>query len=153
MAAFLQRLYNLRDTVKVASANFEPIDTPTGVWVDVTGMSTTVNVPAGTTATILVRYGAESLCEDTDGAGYCAIQLLRGASVMTTHNTALVFDSVTSTSADDGSEAHLIERWSTGVGPGNHTIKVQATEGGVDGVEAFTLDNQTLVVEVILNKS
>jgi hypothetical protein len=159
MAAFMQRLFDLRDTVRVQAGNFAPIDTPEGTWIDVDGvagsgtMATTVNVPAGTTATILVRYGAETLCEDTDGAGYCFIQVLRGATPLTVgHNTSSSIDSVTSTAADDSSESHLIERWATNVGPGNHTIKVQATEGG-GGVTSFSLDNQTLSVQVILDPS
>lgn len=160
MAAFLQRLFDLRDTVKVQAGNFAAIDTPESVWVDVDGvtgtptMSTTVNVPAGTTATIIARYGAETLCEDADGAGYCFVRLLRGATDMGAplHNSLGSIDSVTSTAADDGSESHMIERWATNVAPGNHTIKVQATEGN-GGVTSFTLDNQTLTVQVILNKS
>jgi hypothetical protein len=153
MAAFMQRLFDLRDTVKVVSANFAPIDTPVGTYVDLTGMSTTVTVPAGTTATFIARYGAETLCEDPDGVGYCLVQILRGASAMgPTHNSATSFDSVTSTAADDFSESHMIERWSTNVGPGNHTIKVQASEGN-GGVTSYSLDNQTLSVQVILNPS
>jgi hypothetical protein len=159
MAAFMQRLFDLRDTVKVQAGNFAPIDTPEGVWVDVDGvsgsptMATTVNVPAGTTATIIARYGAETLCEDTDGAGFCFVQLVRGTVAMTVgHNSLGSIDSVTSTAADDGSESHMIERWATNVPPGNHTIKVQATEGN-GGVTSFTLDNQTLTVQVILNPS
>ena len=160
MAAFMQRLFDLRDTVKVQSGNFAADRHPEGVWIDVDGvsgtgtMTTTVNVPAGTTATIIARYGAETLCEDADGAGYCFVQLLRGVHRHdgSRHNSLASIDSVTSTSADDGSESHMIERWATNVGPGNHTIKVQATEGN-GGVTSFTLDNQTLTVQVILNPS
>lgn len=144
MSAFMQRLYSLRDTYTATSSDYaELLDVEGGVWTDVPEMSRTVTVPEGTTATIVARYNASSLCTDDESIGTCEVRITVDGSPA--GKPALLASLSGSTS--QGWLGQSYERWVTGVSPGDHTVKVQ---GGGSMSDFFQLVDQTLSVQVIL---
>lgn len=145
MSAFLQRSYNLRDDFAAVSSSGVVNMPGSSVYVDVPGMTRTVTVPPGTTASIVARFGAASSCRDNGGA-LCYVQILRNGSPMGP-STSAIFDQ--HDGGTDPYEARMIERWSSNVGPGTYTIKVQGR--AQPGATGLLLADLSLTVQVILD--
>jgi hypothetical protein len=116
-------------------------------FVDLPGATTSIGVPAGERALILVRFSGESACTQTGaGSNWCSVRIL----VDTTEaNPAagldFAFDSTNGGNETTGSwESHSMDR-SLSVGPGLHTVKVQWAVTNASTV--FRLDDWTLTVE------
>ncbi|MFN8223785.1 MAG: hypothetical protein U0R50_11145 [Gaiellales bacterium] len=103
--------------------------------------STTIKVPADTTATVIATFSAESRCVT---AGGCVVRLFVDGDEMNPEDgTNFVFDSpAVSASAYSDFEAHSITRLRRGVGAGDHTVSAQIQATGGAG---FRLDDWTLV--------
>ena len=126
----------------------------TTAYTDVPGMTTTVTVPAGSTATVIAKFSAESTCFNGTFGDWCSVRVLLDGTEMTPAGGK---DSAFDSTADGGIasfEHNALVRSETGVGPGTHTIKVQTA--GVDGPPDpgpnppdVRLDDLSLVIEAI----
>lgn len=115
-------------------------------------LSTTIEVPPGKTATVLATYSAASACTGGAAGGKCLVRIVLDDAAMDPPGDDAVFDSVddggTPTAFDSGS----IVRSRTGVGPGTHTVAVQAATRGLsagDPEPTVTLAMNSLVVQAI----
>jgi hypothetical protein len=152
MSAFMQRLFNLRDQVKVASSASSTTITGTD-YANVTGASTTVTVPDGTTATIIAELTGESTCSGAPAPGFCDVRLRLDGVEMTPQHPEGYHFSIDSndhgTEGPNSTEGHSITRYATAVGPGSHTITVQGRVNTA-GV-SFVLGDWVLVGRTILD--
>lgn len=123
--------------------------TTSAAFIDLSGASTTIDVPSGQTATIVARYTAESLCYGGGSGAWCSVRiLLDGNEMQPAVGTDFAFDSTNggnNTSANYGARAVI--RVATGVAAGTHTVKVQW--GGVAGTPTFRLDDWALDVSAV----
>jgi hypothetical protein len=119
-------------------------------WQALPGATTSIQVPAGVTATIDARFTAQSACFSLELAvldSWCSVRILvdtTEAQPAAGHD--FVFDTTNNgaeTAADW--EANALERFATGVGPGTHTVTVQVATN--KGAVTFELDDWSLVVE------
>jgi hypothetical protein len=132
-------------------ANETAFTTSSTTFVDVPGVSTTVTVPAGKTATVIAWFSAESTCLGGDPGDWCQARLLLDdVEMLPAEGKASVFDS-----HDDGNLANAYEhnamvRHAVNVGSGTHTIKAQAAVDEV-GATATTMriDDLSLVAQAI----
>ncbi len=93
------------------------------------GASANVNVPAGHTALLDVRFTAESACyttTTTTAANWCIVRVtVDGVEANPASGVDFAFDSTDGGGDGPGSwESHAIER-SLNVGPGAHTVSVE----------------------------
>jgi len=120
------------------------------VWQSLPGGTTSIRVPTGTTATVDARFTAQSACYSLEivvQGSWCSVRILvdsTEAQPATGHD--FVFDTTNNgiETATDW-EAHAIERFVTGVGPGAHTVTVQMAAN--KNAVTFDLDDWSLVVE------
>ena len=113
-------------------------------YVELPTASASIDVPAGTTATILVSFAAESSCY---GAGYCSVRVLVDGNEATpvVGTNEFAFDSSDGgTETSSSWESHALERAVTGVAAGAHTVTVQYATTSATGT--FRLDDWGLTV-------
>jgi hypothetical protein len=106
------------------------------------GATATINVPAGQVQLVQAEFSADSTCQGSFAENFCRLQILADGAEMTPVAAGdFAFDGVGT--ADDFYEAHAMQR-STVLGPGKHTIRVQAavTLSGM----SFFLDDWSLTV-------
>ena len=107
--------------------------------------STTITVPPGKTATVLANFSAETTC--TGGSGWCSVRtLLDGVEMNPAEGLNAAFDSTADGGTASSYEYNALVRSRPNVGPGTHTITVQAA---VVGATAFRLDDLSLAVQAI----
>ncbi len=156
-SALLQRAANLAapsvvsgnsiTAVKVVRGT-EPVTTQATAFADVPGAATSIRVPRGQRALVLARFSSESYCSDgTDNfAGWCGLRIMIGnaqGQPADDASTPFAFDSDPS-GADDFYEGNSMDR-SRVLGPGLHTVKVQAAVTSASIF--FWLDDWSLTVE------
>ena len=106
--------------------------------------STSIEVPAGSTATLVATFSAESACYGA--ASFCGVRVTVDGNEMTpVVGTDFAFDSSDSDTETSSSwESHALVRHATGVAAGNHTVTVQyrVSNGGA----TFRIDDWDLAV-------
>jgi hypothetical protein len=122
--------------LKVASGDTAQTTSSTG-YTDFT--STTIEVPSGTTATLVATFSAESACYGA--ASFCGVRVMvDGAETLPAVGTDFAFDSSDNNTETDSSwESHAIVRYATGVAAGNHTVTVQYRV--TNGAATFRVDD------------
>jgi hypothetical protein len=103
---------------------------------------TTITVPAGKVQLVRVEFSGDSQCQGSFAENWCQVRILAdGAEMNPISGGDYAFDGVGN--ADDFAESHLAQG-STLLGPGRHTIQVQAavTLSGM----AFYIDDWTLAI-------
>jgi len=106
------------------------------------GATATITVPAGQVQLVVADFSADSTCQGSFAENFCSVQILAdGAEMAPVAAGDFAFDGVGT--ADDFYEGHLMQR-SILLGPGTHTIRVQAlvTLSGM----SFFLDDWSLTV-------
>jgi hypothetical protein len=104
--------------------------------------STTIKVPAGNVQLVRVEFSGDSQCQGSFAENFCQVRILADGSEMSPTSAGdYAFDGVGT--ADDFAESHLAQG-SVLLGPGKHTIQVQAavTLSGM----AFFVDDWTLAI-------
>jgi hypothetical protein len=106
------------------------------------GATATITVPAGQVQLVEADFSADSTCQGAFAENYCTVQILADGGEMGPIGAGdFAFDGVGT--ADDFYEAHGMQR-SILLGPGKHTIRVQAavTLAGM----SFFLDDWSLTI-------
>ena len=106
------------------------------------GATATITVPTGQVRLVEAAFNADSTCQGAFAENFCRVQILAdGAEMNPIAAGDFAFDGVGT--ADDFYEAHAMQR-SILLGPGRHTIQVQAavTLSGM----SFFLDDWSLTV-------
>jgi len=106
------------------------------------GATATITVPAGKVQLVEAAFTADSTCQGPFGGNWCSLQILADGAEMTPVAAGdFAFDGVGA--ADDFFEGHAMQR-SILLGPGTHTIQVQAavTLSGM----SFFLDDWSLTI-------
>jgi hypothetical protein len=106
------------------------------------GATATITVPAGQVQLVQAEFSADTTCQGAFAENFCRVQILAdGAEMNPIAAGDFAFDGVGT--ADDFYEAHAMQR-SILLGPGTHTIRVQAavTLLGM----AFYLDDWSLAI-------
>jgi len=107
---------------------------------NLTGATATITVPVGMVQLVEAEITADSSCQGAFAENYCIVQILADGTEMGPVSAG-PFDGVGT--ADDWYEGHAMQR-SILLGPGKHTIQVQAavTLAGMD----FFLDDWSLTI-------
>ena len=106
------------------------------------GATATITVPAGQVQLVQAEFSADSTCQGSFAENFCRLQILADGSEMTPVAAGdFAFDGVGT--ADDFYEAHAMQR-SVVLGPGTHTIRVQASVT-LSGM-AFYLDDWSFTI-------
>src|SRR5207247_5200835 len=118
-------------------------------FADLPGATASITVPANTTATILARFTAESVCFETSppNKNWCSVRILvDGSEAQPAVGSDFAFDSTNNgTETDTSWESHSMERYALGVGSGAHTVTVQRSVHSA--TTTLQLDDWTLAVE------
>jgi hypothetical protein len=115
-------------------------------WADLTGASTTVKVPQGTTAIVIARFTAEDHCE-VAAPDICTVRILVGGTeAEPASGTDFAFD--TDPACCGYTQAGAMDRSLGPLGPGTYPVQVQWGAGGIN-TGTFTLDDWSLTVEVV----
>lgn len=116
---------------------------------DLSGASTTIDMPAGQTGQILVTFSGESSCYT--GLGFCSVRLtVDGVELQPAAGTDFAFDTTDGGTETAASwEAHAIQRVSGTLAAGTHTVQVQWQVVGGTGTTTFRLDDWALSAELI----
>jgi hypothetical protein len=112
------------------------------VFQNLGGATATITVPAGQVQLVEAEFSADTTCQGAFAENFCRVQILAdGAEMNPVAAGDFAFDGVGT--ADDFYEAHAMQR-SILLGPGKHTIRVQAavTLSGM----AFFLDDWSLAI-------
>lgn len=122
-----------------ASVSDAPVATSSATLLNVGSAS--VTVPAGSTATVVATFSAESLCND--GTSWCSVRLfIDGAEMNPEDGTGYAFDSPSASGSTwNDYEAHSVTRIRVGIPAGTHTVTVQMQAFGGN---AFRLDDWSL---------
>jgi hypothetical protein len=140
-------------TVAAATTTGTALQSTSGTdWKELPGATTTIAVPAGTTATVDARFTAQSACYTVEvvvAEGSCSVRILvDGVEAQPAAGLDFVFDTaIDGIPSPTDWEAKAIERVLPGVGPGSHTVKVQMA-ARQDPVHV-ELDDWSLVVEAL----
>jgi hypothetical protein len=129
-------------SVRTATAD-DPVSTTSSSWTDVPGMSTTVNVKAGTKALLVITFSGQSRCQDTGAPTVdCYVRALVDGVEASPGETIL--DSAAAGDNTVQSQGSHSFQWVMGVGSGTKTIKIQwlVNEAG----DAFHLISRTMTV-------
>ena len=106
--------------------------------------STSLEVPAGNTATLVATFSAESAVYDASGSGIVRITV-DGNELDPQVGSDFAFDSRDdATETSSSQESHAVVRYKTGIAAGNHTIAVQWRTS--NSTVKFRLDDWTLSV-------
>jgi len=124
---------------KVASGPDAATTTSTS-FTDLT--STSIDIPSGSTATVVATFSAESACS---GGGFCSVRILIDGNEMNPNTgTDFAFDSSDNNTETSSSwESHAIVRSRDGIASGSHTVAVQYKAGAGS---AFRLDDWGLSI-------
>jgi hypothetical protein len=139
--------------VKVVTETFpNSINTDMVTSADLPGATTSISVPDGTQALLLIRFTAESSCFGRV-PGWCSLKFLVNAEEADpVAGDSYAFDSVNREGSQDY-EGHAAERVAGPLGPGTYAVKVQRrivkTANPLAGKSVFRLDDWTLTVERI----
>jgi hypothetical protein len=143
--------------VRVVRGSQATTETRSGAYHTVPGAVTTITVPAGTRALILVRFSAESSCGGDTVTSYCAVRIMIASSEgRPAAGDDFAFDSVDSSEAAGSLpdaccwESHSMDRSRGPLGPGTYEVRVQAkmiSAGERPGRPILRLDDWSLVVE------
>ncbi len=110
-------------------------------FVEVPTAETTIVVPRGTRALLLIRFSAESNC--TGGTGWCTLRIMVDKVQATpAAGNSFAFDWA---SEGDEYEAHSMERVRGPLGPGTYAVRVQWAVS--DSSLSFWLDDWLLTIE------
>src|SRR5215470_17167394 len=91
---------------------------------NLSGATAAITVPAGQVQLVQAEFSADSTCQGAFAENFCKVQILAdGAEMNPIAAGDFAFDGVGT--ADDFYEAHAMQR-SVLLGPGKHTIRVQA---------------------------
>jgi hypothetical protein len=143
---------SLKKVKVVTESSPNSIDTETITSADLPGATTSISVPDGTQALLLIRFTGESLCFGKV-PGWCSLEfLVNGQEADPVAGESYAFDSVNPEGSQDY-EGHAAERVAGPLGPGTYTVKVQRrihkTANPLAGKSVFRLDDWTLTVERI----
>lgn len=106
------------------------------------GATATITVPAGQVQLVQAEFSADSTCQGSFAENFCRLQILADGAEMTPVAAGdFAFDGVGT--ADDFYEAHAMQRMIV-LGPGTHTIRVQASVTLLG--MAFYLDDWSLTI-------
>ena len=146
---------SLSDTEGTESAAWQLPAAAQNTWVNVPGMTRTVTVPSGATRKLNALYGAESLCQGSNGS-WCSVRIIAvNASTGATNElhprsgTDYAFDSPGINTGFEW-EGHVRPQ-SIRLGAGTYRVLVQAARvnGGASTTSpSFRLDEQYFNVEV-----
>lgn len=101
------------------------------------GSTSTFTVPAGTTATVVATFSAETSCTSV----YCTVSLsIDGNEMAPTSGNDFAFDSH---GGNQDGEAHSMTRVRAGIGPGDHAVKARIRINSPVG--NFRVDDWALV--------
>lgn len=126
----------ISSTVK-QGVNVQQTITATSTFGNVTGAAINVNVPAGQTRCVRVRFSANVLCDPPTAIDHCYVKV----------NDSLnpfLFDPAIAIATNEPGGAHSYE-WATRLGAGSHAIRIQATRN--TGV-TFIIVHWTMAVDV-----
>jgi len=130
------------DEVKVAFGDADVVISST-TYTDIAGASASVDVPAGSSGLIVARFTAETGA--IGATGYLSVRMpIDGGEANPTGADTFSFDN-TGSPGDDDFESHAMDR-SRMVGPGTHTVQLQARVTG----GSVNIDDWHLTVERIL---
>lgn len=107
-------------------------------FVNLTGATETITVPAGETARIYAVFSSESQC--SGGGGWCTVRI----TVDGTELNPVVGDDFAYDSVGDPWEAHSIARSSETLAAGNHTVQVQVSTTSI--ATTLRTDDWALVI-------
>jgi len=109
---------------------------------NLSGATAAITVPAGQVQLVQAEFSADSTCQGAFAENFCRVQILAdGAEMNPIAAGDFAFDGVGT--ADDFYEAHAMQR-SVLLGPGKHTIRVQAAVT-LSGMALF-LDDWSLTI-------
>jgi hypothetical protein len=118
----------------------EPTSTIATSWFDVAGMSTTVNVPAGQKALLVISFSGETLCQDFDGTTLvCQIRVTVDG--VNAEPGEVVFDSQ---QANSGWSTNSMQFVRGSVNAGQRVVKVQFRVN--ESPAEFHIGDRTLTV-------
>ena len=110
--------------VKVVTETSQSSASTPFTWTDVVGMSTSVNVPSGEQAILLITFSAQTNCTDGTGATtYCQIRVLVDGNAAPPG--IVTFDSAADGNAAIAGETNSMQFVAGPLNAGSHTIKVQ----------------------------
>jgi len=129
--------------VKVVTETSQSYANTAFTWTDIAGMSTSVTVPSGEKAILLITFSAQSLCSDASGATtYCQIRVLVDG--IAAPPGPVNFDSAADGNSALAAEANSMQFVAGPLNAGSHTIKVQ---GLVDEAQStFVVRSRTLSI-------
>jgi hypothetical protein len=108
----------------VSQTSINSQSTTSQSFVDLTGSTQAVTVPAGETARLYATFTAESVC--VGGTGSCSVRItLDGNELAPAAGTDFAFDSTNLGTETASGESHVVTRLSDNVSAGNHTLVVQ----------------------------
>ncbi|HUR77270.1 MAG TPA: hypothetical protein VMZ22_04925 [Acidimicrobiales bacterium] len=115
-------------------------------FVEVPRAAVTITVPSGTTALLIARFTAQSMCGGA-GSSVCSVRIVdNGTEMEPVSGPAFAFDSQSGTNCICLAESHSVERVLR-VSAGKHRIAVQALIGQPNNIR-FELSNWLLRADV-----
>jgi hypothetical protein len=129
--------------VRTATAD-DPVSTTSSSWTDVPGMSTTVNVPSGTKALLVITFSGQSRCNDSGASPtvLCYVRALVNG-VDASPGITILDSAAAGDNTAHSQGAHSFQ-WVMGVNAGTKTVKIQwlVNESG----DAFHLISRSMTV-------
>lgn len=127
-----------------------PYSTSATSYMELSGITATVTVPAGRHATVVANFSAEAVMFGSAGDRCSVRVLIDGQPMQPAEGVDDTFDSVSDGAGFDSAEQHTIVRFAPGVGPGDHVLIVQAalTKTGAETPQC-RLDDSAFVAQAI----
>ncbi len=117
--------------------------TTSQAFVDLTGSTQAVTVPAGETAKLYATFTAESVC--VGGTGGCNVRItLDGNELAPAAGPNFAFDSTNLGTETMSGESHVVTRISDNISAGNHTLVVQLRSS--QAATTFRVDDWSFVI-------
>ena len=117
-------------------------------------VSTSVTVPAGHHALLLINFTAESECYggSTSADDYCLVEAFVDGADATPGNPGYAFNSTNQGTNSDVNWQSTSEDYSIYVGPGTHHIQMKeaVTDVGATGTQFLWIDDRQMTVQVSL---
>ena len=107
------------------------------VYVNVTGAGVKVNVPAGQTRCVRVRFSANLTCDSPSDVSHCYVKVADDLS-------PFLWDPSVALATHEAGGAHSYE-WASRLSAGSHVIRIQATKN--TGV-TFMIHHWTMAVDI-----
>ncbi len=128
-------------------------DSTGGNWVTLPGAKTSITVPDGQQAILLVRFSGSSACWGgvADNANACYIRILVNGAEAAPVSEGWPFDSTESaTDQNYFFESHSLDRATDPLGPGSYVVKAQArVDTSSFSLVGFALSGYSMTVERI----